>query len=602
MHAVRTMQKSMKTAEAKENLFRAMLMTIVLLALQWAGTMSAQSLGEALDATNVVWTSSGNGSFGWNISNSSPHDGAYDVSSGILSQSTATSTLQATITGPGTLKFWWKNLSSSCFLSFISGNQTLITYGGPWQTWQSATYYIGTGEQTFKWLFYVGFLPHDFSSAYVDGVSFTPGPTAPTIVQQPASVSQVRGLAGSLKVIANGTPPLAYQWQFEGQDLPGATSSILVVTNVQFSSVGKYRVAITNAYGSTISSPASLELGEVTCWGQTGFQATSVPTGATNVLAVSAGDYFNLWLSRDGSVTGFGDFTAGINAPPLNDAIAISSASFQAFALRSNRTVVVWGSNNDGETNVPPGLTNVVAIAKAHSSCLVLAADGRVTSWGDNRSGQTNVPPDLTNVVAVAAGGLASLALKEDGTVVQWGGGQSSELALTNIVAIGAGAAHYLALSSDGTVAAWGQNDSGHATVPGGLSNVVAIAAGSFHSLALRSDGIVAAWGFNSGGITDVPLSLTNVVAISAGDYHNIALVNQSPPVLHASATNLSWSAGGFSMSVPSISGHVYQLQYKPSVADEVWTSLPLVPGTGGKVTLTDASTSQGRVYRVLRW
>lgn len=568
-----------------------------------AGTLTAQTLGQALDATNLTWTTSGTGgSFGWSVSGNSPHDGTYDVTSGVLASSTATATLQATITGPGTLTFWWRNLSSSCFLSFISGNQTLVTYGGPFQTWQPATYYIGSGSQTFKWVFYVGSSPHDFSSAYVDGVGFTPGPTPPLLTQQPLGISQVQGLNATLKASANGTPPLSYQWQFEGQELPGATSNILVVTNVQPSNVGSYRVVVTNAFGSIESSPGSIELGQVTCWGQTGLQATTVPAGATNILAVAAGDYFNLWLSQQGSVTGFGDFTAGINVPPLNAAIAISAASFQGFALRSNRTLVVWGSNNSGETNIPPRLTNVVAIAKAQSSCLVLNADGSVVSWGDNRSGQTNLPPDLTNVVAVAAGGLGSLALKHDGTVVQWGGGQPSQLALSNIVAIAAGGAHYLALSADGTVAAWGQSNYGQTAVPVGLSNVIAIAAGSFHSLALRSDGTVAAWGLNSGGITDVPPSLTNVVAISAGDFHSIALVGQAPPVVHADPTNLSWSESAFTLSLPSQSGRVYHLQYKNSVQDEVWTSLPLVPGTGSPLKLTDTTAPSHRMYRVLRW
>ena len=600
---MRLEEKLKRTTIAQTKSPRAALLVASLLMWRSVGTLTAQTLGQALDATNLTWTTSGTGgSFGWSVSGNSPHDGTYDVSSGVLTSSSAAATLQATMTGPGTLTFWWRNLSSSCLLSFVSGTQTLGTYGGPYPSWQSATYYIGSGSQTFKWVFNVGSSPLDFSSAYLDGVSFTPGPTPPFIVQQPFSISQVQGLDATLKVGANGTPPLNYQWQFEGRDLSGATSNILVVTNVQPPAIGHYSVVITNLSGSIESSPAVIELGNVTCWGQSGFQATTVPVGATNILAVSAGDYFNLWLSQQGSVTGFGDFTAGINPPLLNDAIAISAASFQGFALRSNRTVVVWGSNNSGETNVPPELTNVVAIARAQSSCLVLKADGTVLAWGDNRTGQTNVPPDLTNVVAVAAGGLASLALKNDGTVVQWGGGQSSQLALSNIVAIAAGGAHYVALASDGTVTAWGQNSYGQTAVPGGLSNVVAIAAGSFHSLALRSDGTVAAWGYSSGGITNVPPLLTNVVAIAAGDFHNIALVSQGPPVVHASAANLSWSGTAFTLSIPSQSGRVYQLQFKDSLTDELWTSLPLVPGTGMPLILTDTTPSPGRLYRVLRW
>ena len=48
-------------------------------------------------------------------------------------------------------------------------------------------------------------------------------------------------------------------------------------------------------------------------------------------------------------------------------------------------------------------------------------ADGTVVGWGNNASGQTNVPTGLTNVVAIAANGDSSLALKANGTVVTWG-------------------------------------------------------------------------------------------------------------------------------------------------------------------------------------
>ncbi len=42
---------------------------------------------------------------------------------------------------------------------------------------------------------------------------------------------------------------------------------------------------------------------------------------------------------------------------------------------------------------------------------LALQSDGTVVAWGDNRFGQTNVPPGLSNVVAIAAGYYHSLAI-----------------------------------------------------------------------------------------------------------------------------------------------------------------------------------------------
>src|SRR4051812_21495190 len=54
---------------------------------------------------------------------------------------------------------------------------------------------------------------------------------------------------------------------------------------------------------------------------------------------------------------------------------------------------------------------------------------GTVVAWGGNQRGQTNVPAGLTNAIAVAGGTFHSIALRSDGTVVAWG----SAFAQTNV-------------------------------------------------------------------------------------------------------------------------------------------------------------------------
>ena len=127
------------------------------------------------------------------------------------------------------------------------------------------------------------------------------------------------------------------------------------------------------------------------------------------------------------------------------------------------------------------------------------AAPGTVVAWGYNCCGQTDIPPNLTNVTAISAGaGSQSFALKEDGTSVGWG--LPATPVLTNVFSIAGGTDHGLALQSNGNVIAWGTyfvsgGGSMPAFVPSDLSNVTAIASGAEHDLALRSDGTVAVWG-----------------------------------------------------------------------------------------------------------
>jgi len=191
----------------------------------------------------------------------------------------------------------------------------------------------------------------------------------------------------------------------------------------------------------------------------------------------------------------------------------------QPVAAQSTNSVVAWGSNRDGQLNVPEGLHNVKALAAGHSFSLALKNDGTVVAWGSNTFGEMNVPAGLSGVTAIAAGNSFCLALKSDGTVVAWGA-MNVPVGLRDVKAIAAGFGHALALKKDGTVVAWGQNNYGQTNIPAGVGGVIAIAAGDYHSLAVRYDGIVFEW-----GKYDSRKDLPSPTIVAAGSTHSLALM-----------------------------------------------------------------------------
>jgi hypothetical protein len=83
---------------------------------------------------------------------------------------------------------------------------------------------------------------------------------APTITQPPASVSVRAGDPVSFTVIASGTAPFTYQWQFNNTNIVGANQATFTIPQVQNSDAGKYTVVVSNGAGQVISAAATLTI------------------------------------------------------------------------------------------------------------------------------------------------------------------------------------------------------------------------------------------------------------------------------------------------------------------------------------------------------
>jgi uncharacterized repeat protein (TIGR03803 family) len=82
----------------------------------------------------------------------------------------------------------------------------------------------------------------------------------PAILTSPQDRTVRVGGTVDFEVSAAGSPPLSYQWSFEGRSVPGETAASLHLGNVQFSQAGSYAVIVTNVIGSATSAPAHLSV------------------------------------------------------------------------------------------------------------------------------------------------------------------------------------------------------------------------------------------------------------------------------------------------------------------------------------------------------
>jgi hypothetical protein len=90
----------------------------------------------------------------------------------------------------------------------------------------------------------------------------TRGGVLPRLISPPANQTVGLGDNATFRVVAASDTPLNYQWFFNCAQIPNATNSTLIVTNVQPAQLGLYFVRVGNAQRSVDSLPASLQINQ----------------------------------------------------------------------------------------------------------------------------------------------------------------------------------------------------------------------------------------------------------------------------------------------------------------------------------------------------
>ena len=412
----------------------------------------------------------------------------------------------------------------------------------------------------------------------------------------------------SVAVTADGTLR-CWGDNFRGAcDLPAETTGYLHVSSLNFHSLGQRGDLGIRAWGWNDDGQCSIPAGlpevrdggiaagtrhsaaivfdggsggwTVRCWGSNASGACDVPPGLTDVVAIAASYDRTMALRANGRVVAWGRNEVGQGTVPSeaaeNPELVSGGYDFTIAASGSPPyTVFGWGSNEDGQRDLPQPATGLryTQLSAGWSHSVGLLSDGTVRCAGGVYSGQCGNMPALGGIRQVAASNFFTLAVGHDDVIHAWeqivGGwsagfwngnlartvavGNETQAMVTtdgsfycvgawypftsspcedtisgdygDIVQLAVGAGHVLALRSDGSLYAWTTlTDDPNLQIPSGMGPVASIAAGERHSVALTRTGKVYCWGFNQYGQRDVPADIGKVKAISAGRYHTVAI------------------------------------------------------------------------------
>jgi hypothetical protein len=191
------------------------------------------------------------------------HTGNYGAFLGDIQLATLTQSLPTAIGQSYLLSFWVSNRTGGSNEKFkVYWNNNLIyNLSNPSSFALTNQKFVVTATGTNTTLqFAVQNNPDHFG---LDDVTVTPV-SAPSIIQQPVSQTNLVGSNVVFTLMANGTIPLSYQWRTNGVKLAnntvvsGATSNILTLTSITATNGGNYTLVVTNAYGFATSSVAIL--------------------------------------------------------------------------------------------------------------------------------------------------------------------------------------------------------------------------------------------------------------------------------------------------------------------------------------------------------
>jgi hypothetical protein len=277
--------------------------------------------------------------------------------------------------------------------------------------------------------------PDQLFLLYQKSTGLSQGGALPYVATQPVSQFANPGDNVTFNVIATGTGPLSYQWQFDGTNVAGATNDSYTVSGAQAANLGYYQAVVTNLYGSALSAAATLALFGVDEVTNTVYYDVFGRSGLLNGSTPSPTDIGNAtwyaWqqLITDGSalaVTNAAPKDANNNAflpftPQLNNIYTLSADIYGDYDINgSNIWWLAMGYSQSAMTNTYYG--NVGAgwlLQRANNSQVQTFSGPGVTGVNSFSGPATAVTNSYSIILDTTVGNVASgwtVAFWENGT------------------------------------------------------------------------------------------------------------------------------------------------------------------------------------------
>ncbi len=204
----------------------------------------------------------------------------------------------------------------------------------------------------------------------------------PGITSQPLSQTVAAWQKVTFSVVAGGTAPLNYQWSFNGTALSGATSSALILSNVQTNNAGNYTVVVSNVAGSVTSAVATLTV--------------YVPPGITSQPLSQT-----LIQGQNASFSVVASGSAPLNYQWKFNGTALSGATSSALTLNNVQTSIA-GNYSVVVTNIAGSITSAAATLTVTNPDVTLSVPKGAGMASNGFTFQLSVPVGSTYVISAS--------------------------------------------------------------------------------------------------------------------------------------------------------------------------------------------------------